>query len=146
MSYDDPFATYEKYPAVSFKNAPIGTEYAGEVIDPPKLVQARDYNTNEPAFWKDGNPKMTVVIGLKLDNGEKKSLWAPKPSAMFRALADAQKEAGKRIENGDRLRVKLTGTKPTGDPKKEDQKLYAAKLSAGTPQAEADPFDEKPPF
>jgi hypothetical protein len=146
MTDIDPFA--DKAPAVSFKDAKVGTVVTIKVTSPAKLVQQRDFKTKEPATWPDGNPKMAAVINGEV-NGEPRSLWAPKPSAMYVAIAAAQKEAGKRIDAGDTLAVKFTGTKPTdGDP----QKLYAAKLTPGTPPPIGDdPFsgtsnDDDPPW
>lgn len=142
----DPFAGADKAPSISFKDAPVGTTFEGIVTEPPKLVQSRDYNTGEPAFWpaKPGeqpNPKMSVVIRLLID-GEERSLWAQKPSAMFGAIAEAQRSAGQRIEIGGTLAVKFTGEKAHTDPDKirknlPAQKLYAAKY---TPKVASDPF------
>lgn len=149
----DPFATTDKAPSLSFKNAPVGTTYTGTVTADPKLVQSRDYKTGEPAFWpaKPGetpNPKMSVVINLTVD-GEPRSLWATKPSAMFAALADAQRESGIKIGPGVKLSVRFTGEKELEDKKKEPQKLYAVKLEAAPPEPAADPFvtgDTEPPW
>lgn len=142
----DPFATYDRAPALSFKNAPIGTSYTGEVLEEAKLVQARDFETGERATWPDGNPKMTVVLRLRVD-GEERSLWAPKPSAMFKALADARKAAGKPIAPGGWLTVTFTGEEPNKkNPRLNPQKLYEAKYVEGAPPSEADPFEDEPPF
>lgn len=154
----DPFAGAEKAPSISFKNAPIGTVYTGTVTEDPKLIQSRDFDTGEPAFWpaKPGetpNPKMSVVINLEID-GEPRSLWAQKPSAMFGALADAQKQAGCKIAPGCTLSVKFTGEKEHTDPVKikkgmPPQKLYACKVVPAAPKAAPDPFaaaGDEPPF
>lgn len=151
QQYDDPFAGADKVPSISFKNAEVGTVFEGVVTEAPKLVQSRDFNTGEPAFWpaKPGeapNPKMSVVIRLLLEGDEERSLWAQKPSAMFAALAEAQKQAGARIEVGGVLAVKFTGEKAHTDPEKvrknlPPQKLYAARYTPPPPKAAADPFD-----
>lgn len=136
QQHDDPFAGADKTPAVSFKDAPVGTTYTGVVTEAPRLVQSRDYESGEPAVWPDGNPKMSVVVNLTVD-GEGRSLWAPKPSAMFRALADAQKQAGSRIEPGGTLAVKFTGEQPNAkNPRLNAQKIYAAKYTANDVFAE----------
>jgi hypothetical protein len=125
----DPFEGANKAPAVSWKDKPVGTVITMTVTDHPKLVQSRDFKTKEPATWPDGNPMMSVVINGDI-NGEPHGLWASKPSALFVALAEAQKASGKKITPGDTLAVKFTGTKPTqGDP----QKLFAVKHTPGTP-------------
>lgn len=139
---DDPFAGGSS-PALSFKDAPIGTTYTGTVVKAPTLVQSRDFETGEPAFWPDNNPKMSVVVNLEVD-GEERSLWAPKPSAMFAALQKAQVEAGERMSSGGKLSVKLTGTEPNKNPRLNDRKIYAAKYE---PPAKSDPFaNSQAPF
>lgn len=121
---DDPFAGSDSVPSVSFKDTPVGTSYTGRVTEAPKLVQARDYESGQPAFWSDGNPKMTVVTRLDI-NGEERSLWAAKPSALFRAIADAQKAAGAQIAVGGTLTVTFSGEKPNEkNPRLNPQKLY----------------------
>lgn len=120
---DDPFATV-KTPAVSFKDAPIGTKVVCVVKSTAKLVQARDFESGDPATWPDGNPKMAAVIQVEVD-GEPRSVWALKPSAMFQAIGEAQQAAGRRIAPGGTLTITLTGTKPNAkNPKLNDQKLY----------------------
>lgn len=121
----DPFAGGDTVPSISFKDAPIGTSYTGTVTEAPSLIQARDYETGQPAFYADGNPKMTVVTRLALTTGEERSLWAPKPSSMFTAVADAQKKAGALVGVGGRLTVTFTGEKPNEtNPRLNAQKLY----------------------
>jgi hypothetical protein len=144
--YDDPFAggDFEKTPSLKFPTA--GTSYSGVVTDPPKLVQQRVYSPKgdgPPAFWDkdETQPKMAVVINLTVDD-EKVSLWVPKPSAMFRAVGDAQKEAGERIQPGGTLHVKFTHEAPS--PNGFLQKQYAVKYKAGTPAA-ADPWADSTP-
>jgi hypothetical protein len=146
----DPFAGAEKAESLSFKDMPVGTTYTGVVTTGPKLVQSRDFNTGEPAFWpvnrpgEEPKPKMAVVINLDID-GEPRSLWAQKPSALFAALADAQKTSGAKITEGSTLSVRFTGEEAHTDPDKirrklPPKKLYAAKLEPAPPAAPADPF------
>jgi hypothetical protein len=143
----DPFGG-DTAPAVSWKDAPVGTVVTLEVTDTPKQVQGKDFKTKKPATWPDGNPKYSVVINGRV-NGEDRGLWMNKPSAMFGAIKDAQKKLGRPIRPGDTLAVRFSGTRPTdGDP----QKLYEAKITPGTPPAPpaADPFggsaDDQPPW
>lgn len=146
----DPFAGADKVPSISFKGAPVGTVYEGVVTEAPKLVQSRDYDTGDPAFWpaKPGetpNPKMSVVIRILMEDGEERSVWAQKPSAMFAAIGEAQKQAGQRIDVGGTLAVKFTGEKPHTDPVKikkdmPPQKLYAAKYTPPVTKPADDPW------
>ena len=164
MSYDnnaDPFAQRPSYPAVSFDNKPRGTRYRCKVIDLPELVQARNFESRERDFWPDGNPKMAAVISVEV-NGEKMSLWAPKPSSMFAAIADAQTDAGARIAVGGWLEVEHYDDKPNSknpnlNPAKQYRATYAPPNAfdkpedTGTPvynrQApQTAPASSEPPF
>lgn len=119
----DPFAD-DKAPALSFKDMPVGTAYVGTVTGLPKPVQSREFETGLPAVWPDGNPKMSVVINLDVDD-EPRSLWAPKPSAMFAAIVAAQKAAGVRITLGGTLTVTYSGDKPNAtNPRLNPAKQY----------------------
>ena len=131
----DPFAGSESKPSVSFKDMPVGTSYTLEVTEAPQLVQARDYESGQPAFWPDGNPKMTVVTGVvDTATGEEKNLWAAKPSALFRAIGDAQKASGSQIKAGDTLVVTFSGEKPNEkNPRLNPQKLYTVQHTPGNP-------------
>lgn len=148
----DPFAGAEKAPSLSFKNMPVGTTYTGVVTEGPKLVQSRDFDSGEPAFWPASrpgeapNPKMSVVINLEVD-GEPRSLWAAKPSAMFAALAEAQRVAKAKIEVGSTLSVRFTGEEPHTDPVKikkgmPPKKLYACKLEPAPAAPAPDVFGD----
>ena len=122
---------YEKVPSVSFRDAEVGTFYEGIIVKKPTLAQSRDYESGEPATWSDGNPKLSVVIQLELSNGETRSLWAPKPSAMFAALVAAQKEAGGHpMQVGGTLGVKYTGSVPNAkNSKLNPTKQYVCRYS-----------------
>lgn len=153
----DPFAGSTKREAVSWKNAAVGATVYGSIVEVPKLIQARDYDTGKPVFWDpvdkgqktttpNDQPAQTVVIVLSID-GEEKSLWAAKPSALFTAFGEAQKRLGRLSQVGDVVSVKFTGEKVSNDPVKAKknfpQKLYAVKIEAG----QADAFgEEEPPF
>lgn len=129
----DPFAGGEKAPALSFKDAPHGTTYTGRVTSAPTLVQSIDFETGERATWPDGNPKMSVVIGLEV-NGEARSLWAAKPSAMFAACAEAQRVAGGPICPGGTLEVVYTHDIPNAkNPRLNPAKQYAVRYTPPNP-------------
>ena len=121
---------YEQIPSVSFRDAEIGTFYEGIIVKKPTLLQSRDFESGEPATWSDGNPKLSVVIHLDI-NGEKRSLWAPKPSAMFVALVAAQKEAGGQpMREGGTLGIKYTGSIPNAkNSKLNPAKQYVCRYS-----------------
>jgi len=144
----DPLEGGDKAPAISFKGAPIGTVYTMTVTAAAKLVQSRDFETGELAYWPGnvpgqvGNPKMAVVINGTV-NGEERSLWATKPSDMLAALQKAQKDAGQRILPGGTLHVKLAGETPHDNPRLNAKKNYAAMY---VPPVAADPIANGPEF
>lgn len=125
---EDPFAN-RKLPAVSFHEKPVGTEIRFRVTKPATMVQQRDYDTDEPKFWPDGNPRMAAVF-QGVVNGEDMSLWVPKPSSLFTAVTEAQHATGgARIDVDDTLVITLTGLKEARNQagkKLNDQKLYGA--------------------
>lgn len=129
MSNTDPFAGGEGNPSLSFKDKPHGTTYRGLVAELPALVQSRDFETGNPATWPDGNPKMVVCTTLDID-GQLFSLWAPKPSALFAAIKEAQNTAGQQIAIGGTLEVTYTHdepnkTNPRLNPAKQYRVAYA---------------------
>ena len=144
----DPFAGGDSAPALSFRDAPVGTVHTLTGEEPAKLVQSRDFDTDQPATWPDGNPKMAAVIRCVDANGEPVAVWASKPSSMFSAIAEAQKAVapGYRLKPGDTLAIKLDGTEPPKSAKHSPRKLYKAKVTpAPEPQA-PDAFGDEPPF
>ena len=146
---DDPFDKPDSRPSVSFKNAPIGATVTCIIDGKPNKVQARNYDTNKPDFWDDGNPKMTVATDV-LVNGEPMTLWAAIPSSMFSAIRDAQNEAGAKLEKGGTLVVQFYEEKPSDNPRKAPQKLYRAKYTApdafaSTPSQDATPAQPAAP-
>lgn len=142
QTYTDPFAGADSKPSISFKDKPVGTSYTGTVTKAPELVQARDYESGQPAFWPDGNPKQTVVTTLEV-NGEELNLWAAKPSALFRAIADAQKAAGAQIAIGGTITVTFTGEKPNEkNPRLNPQKLYTVQYVAPNAFGETQPTQQ----
>ncbi|MBC7680251.1 MAG: hypothetical protein H7233_14860 [Pseudorhodobacter sp.] len=159
MTEPDPFDGAVKAASISFKDAPTGTTFTGVLTETPKLIQSRDFNTGEPAFWpaspgQEPNAKMSVVINFDV-NGEPRSLWAQKPSAMFVAIAEAQKAAGCKLEPGCELSVRFSGEKAHTDPEKvrkglPAQKLYEAKIKPAPAKPAPDAFagadDKEPPW
>lgn len=129
---DDPFAD-TKLPAVSFKDAPVGTEVRFLVSRAAQMVQQRDYITNELKVWPDGNPRMAAVFRGEV-NGAAMSLWCPKPSSLFNGIGEAQHATGgARIGSGDTIVVRLEAEKPTVKDGKtlNPQKIYKVTVERG---------------
>ncbi len=139
----DPFAE-QGCPALSFKDAPIGTSYTGRVTESATLVQSRDFETNQPAFWPDGNPKMSAVFRAEFEGLGERSVWAPKPSALFGAIKDAQERAGAKIAPGGTITITYTGdgVRKDGNTRLNPPKQYAATYAPG--DAFSDPAPAQP--
>lgn len=145
MTNTDPFAGGEGNPSLSFKDKPHGTTYRGRVVELPALVQLRDFETRELATWPDGNPKMGAVTTLEID-GQMYSLWAPKPSAMFAAIKDAQNAAGSQIVVGGTLEVTYTHDEPNKtNPRLNPAKQYKVVYTPPNAFADAETASAPPP-
>lgn len=145
----DPLAGALKKPAVSWKHEPVGTVRVFQVQSSADVAQTTDFATKLPAFWKlkpgqtEPDPKLAAVFEVFDEKEqEERTLWAPIPSSMRTALAEAQKAAGELIGAGGTLTIKFTGTKPSG--KGEDQKLYAAKYDPPKAAPKPDPLASGP--
>jgi hypothetical protein len=138
MAYEtqDPFAGGTKTPSLSWKDCPVGTVFTLEVLDTPKLLQSRDFDTGEPAFWDDTKqqPKMSAVVNGRVLSGphsvgEERSIWAQKPSSMFQAIAAAQAAAGQGIliAPGGKLSLRFQGEKAHENKRFNPIKIYEAR-------------------
>ena len=139
----DPFADDSGYPAVSWANASPGTIVTGTIASLPKEIQDRAIGTREPKVWKDGSPKMVIVftVDVQIPQGtERRSVWAKKPSSMYRAIVQAQKDAKERLTIGGTLHLKLEKLEPSKTPGFSPQKIYAAKYIPPVVTATTDPF------
>lgn len=136
----DPLAAAAKRQSVSFKHSKQGERRRLQIQSLSREAQQADYDTGKPAFWPSdtpgvqGNPKMAVVFDVfDEETSEPRALWCAKPSSMLNAVAQAQTKAGQRIAPGGVLEVWIDGYKKSNDPKKEDQKLYAAEYTGPAP-------------
>jgi len=128
---DDMFDEVSR-PSISFKDQPYGFFYEGVVIDAPKKVQSRDFETGNLAYWDDGQPKMSVVVGIKVTAcsdpaqvGEERSIWVAKGSNMYSAVAAAQRAGGGRVRKGGTIRVTFDSERPNEkNPKLNQIKQY----------------------
>lgn len=128
---EDAFAGGDRTPALSMKGSTPGTSWTVTVTGPAKLVQTKDFDTDEPAFWDEEKtqPKMAAVVPGVCE-GAGVSVWATKPSSLFTAIATAQREAGTTVAKGGTLVITHTGNEPAKNKKFNDKKLYAAKYTA----------------
>lgn len=139
LSESNPFDSGNSAPSLSFAtrdgygnltHSPVGTKFYFEVTEEPKEVQARDFDSQKPAFWPDGNPKKTIVIGVKV-NGEDRTLWAPKPSATFTAIKEAlaTPQGIQPIKVGGKGSIEFTGY-GKAEAGKNPQKLFKVEYTA----------------
>lgn len=116
-------------PAIRFEimNKPQG----GKVYD-AKVVQARDYNSNELRTWPSGDPMMILVLLVKDDNGDDRSLWiqGANLTTEFRKALTRAGVTG--IAIGDSVEVDWIGEEPVFDNKgkelKDPRKLYVVDI------------------
>lgn len=123
-------------PSISFKDAKVGDAYTG-TITALETAQVRNYESGEPEFWEDGNPKLQIVVTLATtygdgaeDDGDRKVyLFGQKLQAAKAAL----KEAGlTKLEIGSTFTITYSGTKPSSNKKYNDVKLYSIAIVKGT--------------
>lgn len=134
-------------PAISFKDAPIGTRYSFTITAVRNPQQQTDYATGAPQTWQDGRPKMTVPVDVRLDPGftprdaeddGSRSWWIPVGSQLQKAAVDAVRKAGQRgLEAGARVSVAFTGTEPSKIRGGSDKKLYAVTYAPGSAGSDA---------
>lgn len=131
----DPFSG-SSVPGLSFKDAPVGTSFTGVITKvEPELVQTRDFESGDLAFWpgkdgQQGNPKVAAVIHIEVD-GEERSVWATKPSALFAAFGEARTRNGGPLEVGGTVRITYTGDKPNAtNPRLNPAKQYTVDYKA----------------
>lgn len=129
----------EKVRALSF-DGQFPISYMGEVLEEPKPVQQRDYDSDEPLWWDEEQtrPRISLVIKLQTDLHDDsdpddygvRNLWVKAESQ--KAVAIAVRQAGaKGLEVGGKLWIeyydeRVEPTKP-GQKKRFPTKLYRAK-------------------
>lgn len=128
----------EKVRALSF-DGPFPISYVGEVLEEPKPVQQRDYDSDELLWWDDEQtrPRLSLVIKLQTDLHDDsdpddfgvRNLWVKAESQ--KAIATAVRRAGvKGLEVGGKLWIeyyddRIEPPKP-GQKKRFPTKLYRA--------------------
>lgn len=115
-------------PSISFKDAKVGDSFTG-VIAELETAQVRNYESGEPEFWEDGNPKLQIVVTLDTDYSTSSEDDGQRKVYLFgqklQAAKSALKEAGvDKLEKGSVFTITYTGTKPAANKKYNDVKLY----------------------
>lgn len=135
------FGKREANPSAKFKN--IGDQVEGEILSISEPMQAREYGTREPSFWKTGRPKMQVAIELATtqrdseiegDDGTR-NLWVLddfglNDYSMLDAVRRAVEAAGASdLEVGGRLAIQFYGTDPASKNPQNPRKLYTGRYT-----------------
>lgn len=134
--------------SVSFKDAPVGTQYRWQIIDQPEKVQSIDYISKEPAFWdkEKTEPKMSIVVGvhdLMANNGEELGLWMKYRSALHKAIIAAVERSGVPVIPGTIIDAQITGYQSDpARPQAQPARQWQAWTTAGAPPVAVsdDPF------
>lgn len=157
---NDPLATFDKRPAVSFDPGrgghPMGEWAVLQVDGYADTAQRRDDKKQPMVYADTGKPMLSMVLPVKEKVGEEwvdKSLWSKIPGGLLTALRAAQQqlqeETGdptRRVRAGDTLAVRWSanGQKTDNDPMKNPPKIFEAKVKAGVappPSGNVDPFE-----
>ncbi|MER5703496.1 hypothetical protein ABT023_16345 [Micromonospora sp. NPDC002296] len=112
----------------------IGTVVSGTVVAEPRATQQTNFRTKLPEVWKDGSPKMQVIVRLatslrdpqKPDDDGERDLYI-KGRELTKVIRDAVRASGANgIHTGGVLTVQYVGD---GQPESADvnpPKLYTA--------------------
>lgn len=135
------FGKREANPSAKFKN--IGDMVEGEILSISEPMQAREFRTGDPSFWKTGRPKMQVAIKLATnqrdpeiegDDGTR-NLWVLddfglNDYSMLDAVRRAVEAAGASdLEVGGRLAIQFYGTDPASQNPDNPRKLYTGRYT-----------------
>jgi hypothetical protein len=120
--------TGKSVPSISFKDAKVGDSFTGVITD-LETAQVRNYETGDPEFWEDGNPKLQIVVTLATeygdggeDDGERKVyLFGQKLQAAKAAMKEANVT---KLEKGFQFTISFAGEKPSSNKKYNNIKLY----------------------
>lgn len=120
----------------------IGDIITGTLVEDPEATQQSDFDTGEPAFWRDGQPKMQLVIRLVDAAGEETRLYAKAGS--LSAIKKALAKADAPLRKGGELWLKFSGE---GEPPRKGYhppKLFEAAYDP--PKDVSSPASSEPPF
>jgi hypothetical protein len=157
--------------AITAKFLVVGTVVTGTVLREPEARQQTDYRTKLPETWKDGSPKMMVVVQLatalrdpeKPDDDGTRALYIAGKN-LTNTIRDAVRASGANgIHTGGQLTVQYVADGPTEPGQEKGPKLYVAQyvppavsftgVTAPTAQQAAQPaqqyapgFAPQPPF
>lgn len=134
--------------AKSAKFSEVGTIAKGEVTA-VEISQQRSVEDGSLLEWKDGNPRMQLVVTVQTDESDSpeddglRRLFAKKPGNMLSAISDAVKLAEQSaVEVGGTLAVQYIGDGEKTNPAYNAPKLFKAQYKAPAKVAAAVGVDE----
>lgn len=121
----------------------VGTVVKGKVVS-AEARQQTSFESKEPLFWDDGNPRMQLVITLATDERDPddptddghRNLYCK--GQLLEAVKAALKKVGAKLTEGGDLAVKCTGLGDPPKPHLNPPKLYFAEYSAPSKVAGAE--------
>lgn len=134
--------------AKAAKFADVGTIAKGEVTA-VEISQQRSVEDGSLLEWKDGNPRMQLVVTIQTDESDGadddglRRLFAKKPGNMLTAISDAVKAAEQTaVEVGGTLAVQFTGEGERTNPAYSPPKLFKAQYKAPAKAVQSVSADE----
>jgi hypothetical protein len=135
----------------SAKFETVGTTVSGSICRPPEVQQQREIDSGKPKYWDDGKPRQQIVVHLQTtardpaveDDDGIRALYVR--GNMLRAVREAVRKAGAKLEVGGVLTVTYTGDGERKAAGFNPPKLYTAAYVPAAQAAVADALDEPDP-
>lgn len=124
----------------------LGQHVQGTIVS-TSSQQSNDFDTQKPAFWDDGRPKMLAVFVLRLDDGSEQSLYVQWWGSQRKSMEAGIKQLERAPREGDRMRVTYVRDETQQDREARGvkrnppipAKLYRYEFQAGAPVVEPVP-------
>jgi hypothetical protein len=134
----------------SAKFETAGTTVSGTICRDPEVQQQREIDSGKPKFWDDGNPRKQIVIHLQTagrdpeleDDDGVRAIYVR--GNMLRAVREAVRKAGGKLETGGVLTVTYTGDGERKAAGFNPPKLYTASYTPPGDAAVADVLGTAP--
>jgi hypothetical protein len=128
-----------------------GTTASGSICRPPEVQQQREIDGGKPKYWDDGSPRKQIVVHLQTtardpdveDDDGIRALYIR--GNMLRAVREAVRKAGVRLEVGGVLTVTYTGDGERKAAGFNPPKLYTAAYVPAAQAAVADVLADPDP-
>ena len=125
-----------------------GASVNGTICRPPEKQQQREIDTGKPKLWDDGSPRWQIVVHLQTasrdpeveDDDGIRALYVR--GNMLKAVREAVRKAGARLEVGGELAVIYTGDGERKTAGFNPPKLYSATYIPAAQAAVADALSE----